>query len=212
MANGAIAASPGRPASAMEALIEQNSHSRGERRTKVPALNRAFRQASRVTIIIAATILIALAWIGARDAIRVHRAEALARVQAEVQERAFALEEELHRELLSLDQTLRILEFEWQRDPEHFDLAERAKQVVVISEVSLQIFIADAYGRVRTSTRPSIIGTDVSNRDYFRYEASLPADDGRMFVGELTQGQVTRLWQLNLVRRLDLPNGRFSGI
>ena len=43
-----------------------------------------------------------------------------------------------------------------QRDPEHFDLAERAKQVVVISEVSLQIFIADAYGRVRTSTRPSL--------------------------------------------------------
>ena len=196
----------------MEALIEQNSHSRGERRTKVPALNRAFRQASRVTIIIAATILIALAWIGARDAIRVHRAEALARVQAEVQERAFALEEELHRELLSLDQTLRILEFEWQRDPDRFDLVERAKQVVVISEVSLQIFIVSPQGRVRSSTRPAILGTDVSNRDYFRYEASLPADDGRMFVGELTQGQVTKLWQLNLVRRLDLPDGRFSGI
>jgi signal transduction histidine kinase len=193
-------------------LIDQTSYSRDTRRAKAPAQSRAFRQAGRVTIVIAATILIALAWIGANEAIRVHRAEALARVQAEVQERAFAFEEELHRELLSLDQTLRILEYEWQRDPEHFDLAERAKQVVVISEVSLQIFIADAYGRVRTSTRPSIIGTDLSNRDYFRYEASLPADDGRMFVGELTQGQVTRLWQLNLVRRLDLPNGRFSGI
>ncbi len=178
----------------------------------MPAQSRAFRQASRVTIVVAATILIALAWIGARDAVRVHRTEALARVQAEVQERAFAFEEELHRELLSLDQTLRILEYEWQRDPDHFDLAERAKQVVVISEVSLQIFIATAQGRVRTSTRPAIIGTDVSNRDYFRYEASLPADDGRMFVGALTQGQVTRLWQINLVRRLDLPDGRFSGI
>jgi len=193
-------------------LIDQNSHSRGDRRAKVPAQSRAFRQASRVTIVVAATILIALAWIGARDAVRVHRTEALARVQAEVQERAFAFEEELHRELLSLDQTLRILEYEWQRDPDHFDLAERAKQVVVISEVSLQIFIATAQGRVRTSTRPAIIGTDVSNRDYFRYEASLPADDGRMFVGALTQGQVTRLWQINLVRRLDLPDGGFSGI
>ena len=75
------------------------------------------------------------------------------------------------------------------------------------SDVSLQLFIADAHGIVRSSSRPAIIGTDVSNRDYFRHEASLPADDGKMFVGELTQGQVTRLWQINLVRRLDNPDG-----
>ena len=106
-------------------------------------------------------------------------AEALARVQAEAQERAFAFEEELHRELLSLDQTLRILElYEWQRDPDHFDLTERAKQVVVISEVSLKIFIASAQGRVRTIPgRPSSAPTSAAQ--YFRYEASLPADDGR---------------------------------
>jgi signal transduction histidine kinase len=157
-------------------------------------------------------MLIALAWIGARDAIRAHRSEALGRVQTEVLERALAFEEDLHRELLSLDQTLRILEYEWQRDSQHFDLAERAKQAVVISEVSLHIFIADATGRVQFSTRPAIVGTDVSNRDYFRYEASLPADNGKMFVGELTQGQVTRLWQINLVRRLDTQDGRFAGV
>jgi signal transduction histidine kinase/CheY-like chemotaxis protein len=169
-------------------------------------------QVGRVTIIAAAAILIALAWVGARDAIRAHRSEALGRVQTEVLERALSFEEDLHRELLSLDQTLRILEYEWQRDPQHFDLAERAKQVVVISEVSLQIFVADPQGRVQSSTRPVIVGTDVSNRDYFQYEASLPADDGRMFVGELTRGQVTRLWQINLVRRLDSSDGRFAGI
>ena len=37
-------------------------------------------------------------------------------------------------------------------------------------------------------------------------------DDGKMFVGELTQGQVTRLWQINLVRRLDNPDGSFAGV
>jgi hypothetical protein len=36
--------------------------------------------------------------------------------------------------------------------------------------------------------RPAIIGTDVGKRDYFRHEASLAADDDKMFVGELTQG------------------------
>ena len=33
-----------------------------------------------------------------------------------------------------------------------------------------------------------------------------------MFVGDLTQGQVTRLWQINLVRRLDNPDGSFAGV
>ena len=98
----------------------------------------------------------------------------------------------MRRELLSVDQTLRILEYDWQRNPAEFDLPTRAGQVVVLNDVSLQLFIADSHGIVRASTRPAIIGTDVSGRDYFRNEASLPADDGNMFVGELTQGQVTR--------------------
>jgi signal transduction histidine kinase len=133
-------------------------------------------------------------------------------VHAEVLARTLAFEEQLRRELLSLDQTLRILEYEWQRDPKHFDVGTRAGQAVVLTDVSLQLFIADASGIVRSSSRPAILGTDVSARDYFRHEVELPADDGKMFVGGLTQGQVTRLWQLNLVRRLDNPDGTFAGV
>ncbi len=156
-------------------------------------------------------MLVALTWLGARDAIRAHRNEAGARVRAELLTRATSFEEQLQRDLLSLDQTLRILEYDWERDPSHFDLPTRAGQVVVLTDVSLQIFIADVQGIVRASTRPAIIGTDVSKRDYFQHEAALPADDGKMFVGDLTQGQVTRQWQLNLVRRLDKPDGSFDG-
>ena len=157
-------------------------------------------------------MLVALTWIGVRDAIRAHRSEARARVQAEVLATTLAFEEQLRREQLSLDQTLRILEYEWQRDPQHFDLAARAIQVVVLADVSLQLFISDAQGIVRSSSRPAIIGTDITNRDYFRHEAALPADDGKMFVGELTQGQITKLWQINMVRRLDNPDGSFAGV
>ena len=157
-------------------------------------------------------MLVALAWIGARDAIGVYRVEARARVAAEVMAKARAFEEELRRELLSLDQTLGFLQYEWQRDPEHFDLAARASQAVMLTDVSLQLSIADAQGIVRSSTRPAILGSDVSTRDYFRDESSKAADDGKMFVGELTQGHVTRLWQINLVRRLGNPDGSFAGL
>jgi signal transduction histidine kinase/CheY-like chemotaxis protein len=170
------------------------------------------RRLGRAAVITAALVLVALTWLGARDAIRAHRSEAGARVRAELATRATSFEEQLQRDLLSLDQTLRILEYDWEHDPAHFDLPTRAGQVVVLNDVSLQIFTADAQGIVRTSTRPAIIGTDVSKRDYFRYKAALPADDDKMFVGGLTQGQVTRQWQLNLVRRLDNADGSFAGI
>ena len=195
-----------------EGLIDQSRHTRNGGRSTTPAQGHAVRRFGRAAIIVAALVLVALAWVGARDAIRAHRGEARARVQAEVLATTQAIEEQLRRELLSLDQTLRILEYEWQRDPDHFDLAARSGQAVVLSDVSLQLFIADAHGIVQASSRPAIIGTDVSNRDYFRHEASLAADDGKMFVGELTQGQVTRLWQINLVRRLDNPDGTFAGV
>jgi hypothetical protein len=61
-----------------EGLIEQSRHTRNGGRPTTPA-----RRFGRAAIIVAALVLVALAWIGARDAIRAHRGE-VARAQAEV--------------------------------------------------------------------------------------------------------------------------------
>ena len=171
-----------------------------------------FRRIGQASVILAALALIALAWAAAHQAIRAHRTEELARLRMEALGTALAIEEQLRRELLTLGQTLHILEYVWELDPAHFDLATWYSHVGVLSDVSLQLFISDARGIVRSSTRPAIIGTDVSGRDYFRHEEALPADEGKMFVGSLTQGQVTHQWQINLVRRLDNSDGSFAGV
>ena len=77
-------------------------------------------------------------------------------------------------------------------DESLFEAAAWAPRVVVLTEVTLQVFVADPTGVVRSSTRPEIVGNDISGRDYFRHEADLPADDGHMFVGSLTQGLTTQ--------------------
>ena len=193
-------------------MIRQSQRTPSEWRDDAPAPNSALHQLGRIAVVLATLVLIALTWVGARNAIWAHSSEARARVAAELLGKAISFEEQLRRELLLLDQTLRILEYEWQRNPSRFDLAARASQAVVISDVALQLFITDAQGIVRASTRTEIVGTDVSQRDYFRHEAGLSADEGRMFVGALVQGQVTRQWQINLVRRLDNPDDSFAGI
>jgi signal transduction histidine kinase/CheY-like chemotaxis protein len=171
-----------------------------------------FGRHGRVAVIAAAALLIAATWIGVRDATEAHRSEFSARIHADVASRAVAVEEQVRRELLVVDQTLRILELEWQRDPQHFDLETWRRQVVALTDLSLQVFVADASGKVIASTRPQIIGTDISGRDYFRHAANLPADDERVFIGSMTRGQVTGIWQMNLERRLDMPDGGFAGV
>jgi signal transduction histidine kinase len=176
------------------------------------ASSKGYRRLGRPIVIVTAGILIALTWIGARGAIQSQQAASQARAEAVVVNEALAFEAQVRRQLLAIDQTLRILQMEWRRDPAHFDLKTWADQVVALTDVSLQIFLTDAQGTVRASSRDAIVGTDVSGRDYFRHEAGLPADDGKMFIGSLTRGLVTRQWQLNLVRRLDRPDGSFAGV
>jgi signal transduction histidine kinase len=179
------------------------------RPTTVTSLARRFHRWGALT---ACCVLIPLTWLGTTNAIRTHRAEALARVEADAGNEALVFEELLRRQLLAADQTLHILELEWERDPAHFDLADWGPRVVMLTEISLQVFVADPDGIVRSSTRPEIVGNDISGRDYFRHEAALPADDGKMFMGSLTKGLTTRQWQFNLAHRLDYRGGGFAGV
>ncbi|MBV8401809.1 MAG: PAS-domain containing protein [Acetobacteraceae bacterium] len=163
-------------------------------------------------IVLAALSLIVLTWIGALNAMRAERREALAAIEANASNHALAFNDELHRQLLATEQTLRFFEQNWEKDPASFDLTAWAGRGMVLSDVSLHLYQADAQGIIRASTRPELVGINVSGRDYFRHEANLAADDGRMFVGASTQGLVTKRWQINMVRRLDHPDGQFAGI
>ena len=171
-----------------------------------------FRSLGQALIIAVACVVIALAWLGAYSAIAAHQAASQARVETEVRGKAALIAEQLRRELLVADQTLHILELEWEHNPVQFDFESWRRRVLALTDMSLQIFLADAQGIVRESSRPEIIGDNVSARDYFRAEATAPTDDGRMFIGSLTRGLVTRRWQLNLVRRLDRADKTFGGV
>ena len=113
-----------------EATINQGGQLRSDGSRSGAAQSQSVRRFGRAVIIVAALLLAALAWVGARNAMLVHRGETRARVEAELLAATQGFEEQLRRELLSLDQTLRFLEYEWQGDPDHFDLTARASQAI----------------------------------------------------------------------------------
>ncbi len=163
-------------------------------------------------IIIATVLTLCLVWLATTIVLRDHLSQNNTEVRAALGRNALLVEEQLNRQFLVSDQTLRILEAGWQANPAGFNLESLSGQLVAMQDKALQIFITNASGTVTQSTRPEIIGTDVSTRDYFRHEQLLPADNNRMFINPPVRGLVTKLWQLNLVRRLDFPDGRFGGV
>ena len=156
--------------------------------------------------------MIGVLWFGAASAILEHAATARAQLAMALQSKADLAAEEIRREFLVTDQSLRILEVEWEHDTQNFNFDDWRERLLALSDNSLQIFLTDSSGIVRRSSRPNIIGDDVSRRDYFRHEATLSHDEQRIFIGSLTRGIKTGVWQINIARRLDVPGGSFAGV
>jgi signal transduction histidine kinase/DNA-binding LytR/AlgR family response regulator len=167
---------------------------------------------SQAGIICAAGVLIALAWGGALSAIRVDREAAEARAGQSVSMEALAFEQQVQRQLLAFDQTLRILRQQWEQDPDHFDLASGRAQAVLLNEVSGSLLMTDEHGRVVQSSVPGGVGLDLSGGAMFRTLLAQPADADTLYIGPAGQGQIDRDWHMNLALRLHHRDGTFAGV
>jgi signal transduction histidine kinase/ActR/RegA family two-component response regulator len=165
-----------------------------------------------MAVVAAGLALIVLTWVGTYDAMLAERAEATAHVQAELANEALVFETQLSGQLRIVDQTLGALERDWERDPDSFRLGGWGEQALIFADLAQYIYVADVHGIIRLSTRPDLIGGDISQRNYFRDRAALAADDGRTLIGPAVHGKMSKLWHVNMVRRLDTPDGKFAGI
>src|SRR5579871_2647726 len=132
-----------------------------------------------IGIVIATVTLIALTWFGTISATRSQRTEAEARIAANVENQALLFKEQLQRDLLEVDETLRVLGHAWEIDPNRFRLLPWRDQLVLTNRICPDIFITDEHGVVRDSTVPESVGTHVDGSDFFRSLAERIFDDGR---------------------------------
>ena len=167
---------------------------------------------AQLAILLVGMALIALTWLGTLNALRTERRAAVAHENVQLANKALLFETQVRRQLLAVEQTLRILESEWERDPAGFDLASWHRRARVLADLALYIYIADAQGIIRSSTRPDRVGVDISSQEAFQNRASVTLDDDGMFIGPPTHDPIARQWQIGLARRLDSKDGRFAGI
>ncbi len=163
-------------------------------------------------IVTAAAGLAMLTWVGTTHAIDAQRLENTARVTATLANQALTFSEQINRQVLGLDQTLRILVTAWEANPRHFDLEAWRNQAAVLNGLSRDMILADENGIIRQSSVVEAINQNVSGLDYFRVLAD-PSDPGnQMYIGSATIDGIMRQWHMNVARSLHYPDGSFAGV
>lgn len=167
---------------------------------------------TQLAIVTVGLMLIALTWFGTLSALLTEERAAIAHEEAGLSNKVLMFEIQVRRRLLAVDQTLRILEDDWERDPLAFDLPYWQRQARVLSDLAFHIYLTDAQGMVKISSRPELVGVDYSLQPGFQDRARLHQDNDELFIGASNSDPVTQQWQINVARRLDTRQGKFGGV
>jgi signal transduction histidine kinase/DNA-binding response OmpR family regulator len=177
-------------------------------------MNRArIHQALKLVGVLAATgALVAITWRGTFGVAQYERIEAEAHIKADVANQAALFAEVVQFDLLEVDQTLRVLSQAWEDNPGHFHLLSWRNHLVLLNQISPELFITDEHGSIRDATVPELVGTDVRGSDYFRTLSERIFDDGRMFISPSALNTQVREWHVNLARPVHDRDGSFAGV
>ena len=155
--------------------------------------------------------LIALTWAGTIATIRAQRGDTEARVATMLTTQAQAFSEEINRQFLALDQTIRGMVAAWEADPSRFELEPRRAGTLVLNGLSRDMLMVDERGVVRQSSVPEAVGQNVAARDFFAYSRTHPTPPNGGFTGGATIDPIMRQWHLNVARWLHRADGSFAG-
>ncbi len=164
--------------------------------------------ALKLAIVALATVLALVAWMAVLIVTDVDQDQQLHQAESRAGNLALVFEEQIYRQVLSIDQTLRSVKLDWERDPNGFDLNSIPRRAGALSDIISQLMLTDARGKVIASTRREVVDSDVSARKFF------VAHHGSDSLGFLTTGpfQMNGEWFLTISRRLNSGRGTFAGV
>ena len=207
------------------ALRSQNNKRRRRRRSEsaralqqpFPAPSQNFRRYTNEILasfgaVVVAVALVALVWIMQSRAVTTERNDLRARIEATVSGQALVLAEEIHRELLGVDQSLRLLKLAFEAHPNNFDILTWREQMPVLSDVTSDVFVADEKLIIRDDTNRASVGLGVGAnvaRSLGTSSEETEHDDGLMIA--TTERVRTRQHLSYLLMRLDHPGGWLVG-
>jgi len=173
--------------------------------------------AASIGVALVAVAIIVLIWVVTSRNINDQTASVRDRAERMVAAQAATLAEEIRHELLLVDQSLTVLQAEWAKDQEHFDLATWQKLLPALTSVANDLFIADERRIVRQDILPQAVGQGVGGA-YLNFPhgaLELLGTDGkqagRLVIAESGEAIETRRYLMYVIRPLATPKDWLIG-
>ncbi len=167
-----------------------------------------------IGILVATATLIALIWLIPPRSSEAQQNDLRARIEATVSSQSVVLADEMRRELLGIEQSLRILKQAFQADPDHFDINAWDKQMPALTDVTDDAFVADAQYIIRHDINPAEVGLGIGSQvpGMFGRATDKPERDEGMLIDPNMEKLQTRQHLSLMMMRLDHPGGWIVGV
>jgi diguanylate cyclase (GGDEF)-like protein len=169
------------------------------------------RRRALVAIPVLGLLVLALLWTVISARLSVERESTYREAAASAAILSAALEQHTIKAIHQVDQITRFVKFEFEKNPEHFDLRSTVEKGVVQSDTLVQVAIINEHGTLVASTaeaNPAPI--DLSDREHFKVHEH--ENDDQLYISTPVLGRVSHQWTLQMTRRLNHLDGSFAGV
>ena len=133
--------------------------------------------------------------------------------QRDVSNLTLAVEEQVKRTILGLDQVLLFADLEFQQLPNDADLERWAAHIPHLTGISVRLAVADTEGNIVAPTtpgRPDGKPLNIADREHFHIQ--MERADAGLVIGRSILGRVTGRWVIPLSRRITDREGKLIGV
>jgi diguanylate cyclase (GGDEF)-like protein len=169
------------------------------------------RRRALIAIPVLGVLVLILLWTVISARLSVERESTYREATASAAILSAALEQHTVKAIHQVDQITRFVKYEFEKNPEHFELASTVEKGVVQSDTLVQVALIDEHGTLIASTaEPNPARIDLSDREHFKVHEH--ENDDQLYISKPVLGRVSRQWTLQMTRRLNHTDGSFAGV
>ena len=169
----------------------------------------ASRNAS-LAIILFGTLLLMGLWIGLFYKIESERQMEIANAEKETANLARAFEEHTLRTIKSMDQTALFLKYQYEKEGMAISIPQYINEGRILNQNLVLLSIIGEKGDLLLSSQVPFIPSNIMDREHFLVHKT--ADTQQLFISKPVLGRSSGKWSIQMTRRINHPDGSFSGV
>ncbi|BBK37539.1 hypothetical protein STAQ_26170 [Allostella sp. ATCC 35155] len=167
--------------------------------------------AVRATILAIGVLLLCFMWVYVLFQSRAEREQAIAGAVRDTANLAIAFEEQTQRTIGAVEQALELLQAEYERAPQSFDVRDAFERIRSLRDITFQLSLIGPDGTMRASSLDDWPrNLDLSDREHFRVHVG--SDSRSVFISAPLIGRASGRASINISRRLNRPDGGLAGV